>query len=93
VIVHNIKEPLDGDTLRYLAAVKGKVLLDEQPDKSEKAKPVQKPGEITPKSSPIKKGVVRIVHVPPRKGHGLIIPGMRGPKELICRHSKDRLTP
>ena len=29
VIVHDIKTPVDGDTLRYLAAVKGKALLDE----------------------------------------------------------------
>jgi hypothetical protein len=80
VIVHDIKTPVDGDTLRYLAAVKGKALLDQSPDKSEKQKPAEKPREITPKSSPIKKGVIRIVHVPPRKGHGLIITGMRGTK-------------
>jgi len=80
VIVHNIKEPLDGDTLRYLAAVKGKALLDQSPDKSEKPKPVEKPREITPKSSPIKKGVIRIVYRPARRGRGLIITGMRGTK-------------
>ena len=34
VIVHNIKTPVDSDTLRYLAAVKGKALLDESPDSS-----------------------------------------------------------
>ena len=34
VIVHDIKTPLDSDTLRYLAAIKGKVLLDESPDSS-----------------------------------------------------------
>jgi hypothetical protein len=32
VIVHDIKTPVDADTLRYLAAVKGKALLDESPD-------------------------------------------------------------
>ena len=32
VIVHEIKTPLDWETLRYVAAVKGKVLLDESPD-------------------------------------------------------------
>ena len=31
VIVHDIKTPVDNDTLRYLAAVKGKALLDESP--------------------------------------------------------------
>ena len=31
VIIHDIKTPVDSDTLRYLAAVKGKVLLDESP--------------------------------------------------------------
>jgi hypothetical protein len=31
VIVHAIKTPVDSDTLRYLAAVKGKALLDESP--------------------------------------------------------------
>jgi hypothetical protein len=31
VIVHDIKTPVDSDTLRYLAALKGKVLLDESP--------------------------------------------------------------
>ena len=31
VIVHNIKTTLDSETLRYLAAVKGKALLDESP--------------------------------------------------------------
>ena len=36
VIVHDIKTPVDADTLRYLAAVKGKALLDESPD-SQKA--------------------------------------------------------
>ena len=32
VIIHDIKTPVDSDTLRYLAAVKGKALLDESPD-------------------------------------------------------------
>jgi len=68
VIIHDIKTPVDSDTLRYLAAVKGKVLLDESPDKSEK----QKPTEITPKSSLIRRGIIQIVHKAPRKGHGLI---------------------
>jgi len=34
VIIHDIKTPVDSDTLRYLAAIKGKVLLDESPDSS-----------------------------------------------------------
>jgi len=34
VIIHDIKTPVDSDTLRYLAAVKGKALLDESPDSS-----------------------------------------------------------
>ena len=34
VIVHNIKTTLDSETLRYIAAVKGKALLDESPDPS-----------------------------------------------------------
>ena len=34
VIVHNVKTTLDSDTLRYIAAVKGKALLDESPDPS-----------------------------------------------------------
>jgi hypothetical protein len=29
VIIHGIKTPVDSDTFRYLAAVKGKALLDE----------------------------------------------------------------
>ena len=32
VIFHDIKTPVDSDTLRYLAAVKGKALVDESPD-------------------------------------------------------------
>jgi hypothetical protein len=32
VIVHEIKTPLDWETLRYIAAIKGKALLDESPD-------------------------------------------------------------
>jgi hypothetical protein len=78
VIVHNVKTALDSETLRDVAAITAKVLLDEEPDKLEK--PVQKPGEITPKSSPNKKRGFQIVDVPPRKGHGLIITGMRGTK-------------
>ena len=31
VIIHDIKTPVDSDTLRYLAAVKGKARLDELP--------------------------------------------------------------
>ena len=31
VIIHDIKTPVDSDTFRYLAAVKGKALLDESP--------------------------------------------------------------
>jgi hypothetical protein len=31
VIIHDIKTPVDSDTLRYLAAVKGKALLNESP--------------------------------------------------------------
>ena len=31
MIVHNVKTPLDREALRYLAAVKGKALLDESP--------------------------------------------------------------
>jgi hypothetical protein len=80
VIVHNIKTSLDSETLRYVAAIKGKVLLDEQPDKSEKPKPIEKPGEFTPKSSKITRGVTRIVYRPARRGRGLIITGMRGTK-------------
>jgi hypothetical protein len=34
VVVHKIKTPVDWETLRYLAAVKGKALLDESPDSS-----------------------------------------------------------
>ena len=34
VIIHDIKTPVDSDTLRYIAAVKGKALLDESPDPS-----------------------------------------------------------
>ena len=29
VIVHNVRTPLDSETLRYIAAVKGRALLDE----------------------------------------------------------------
>ena len=76
VIVHDIKTPVDSDTLRYLAAVKGKALLDESPDKWEK----QKPTVITPKSSPIRRGIIQIVHKAPRKGHGLIMPRVRSKK-------------
>jgi hypothetical protein len=32
VIVHDIKTPVDSDTLRYLAAIKGLALLEESPD-------------------------------------------------------------
>jgi hypothetical protein len=32
MIIHDIKTPVDSDTLRYLAAVKGKALLDESPN-------------------------------------------------------------
>ena len=38
VIVHDIKTPVDSDTLRYLAAVKGKALLDESPESNSTAK-------------------------------------------------------
>jgi hypothetical protein len=31
-IIHGIKTPVDSDTLRYIAAVKGKALLDESPN-------------------------------------------------------------
>ena len=31
VIIHEIKTPLDWETLQYLAALKGKALLDESP--------------------------------------------------------------
>jgi hypothetical protein len=31
VILHDIKTPLDWETLQYIAAVKGKALLDESP--------------------------------------------------------------
>jgi hypothetical protein len=31
-IIHDIKTPVDSDTLRYIAAVKGKALLDESPN-------------------------------------------------------------
>jgi hypothetical protein len=34
VIIHDIKTSVDSDTLRYLAAVKGKALLDESRDSS-----------------------------------------------------------
>ena len=34
VIVHNIKTTLDSETLRYIAAVKAKALLEESPDPS-----------------------------------------------------------
>ena len=34
VIIHDIKTPLDWETLRYIAAVKGKALLDESTDSS-----------------------------------------------------------
>ena len=34
LILHDIKTPVDSDTLRYLAAINGKVLLDESPDSS-----------------------------------------------------------
>ena len=57
VIIHDIKTPVDNETLRYLAAVKGKTLLQESPDKSEK----QKPTETTPKSSKTTKGSFQIV--------------------------------
>jgi hypothetical protein len=78
VIVHNVKTPLDNETLRYVVAIKGKLLLDEQPDKSEKPKPVQKPTEITPKSSTPTRGTFQIVDVPARNGHAIIVPGARG---------------
>src|SRR5262249_28018517 len=32
VIIHDIKTPVDSDTLRFIAAVKEKALLDESPD-------------------------------------------------------------
>src|SRR5262245_32584833 len=35
VIVHDIKTPVDSDTLRYLAAVKGKALLEKSPNSDE----------------------------------------------------------
>lgn len=31
VIIHDIKTPVDSDTLRYLAAVKGKALMEKSP--------------------------------------------------------------
>jgi len=31
VIIHDIKTPVDDETLRYLAAIKGRMLLDESP--------------------------------------------------------------
>jgi len=31
VIIHDIKTPVDSDTLRYVAAIKGRMLLDESP--------------------------------------------------------------
>ena len=31
VIIHDIKTPVDSNTLRYLAAIKGRMLLDESP--------------------------------------------------------------
>ena len=34
VIIQDIKTPLDSDTLRYLAAIKGRMLLDESPHSS-----------------------------------------------------------
>jgi hypothetical protein len=34
LILHDIKTPVDSDTLRYLAAVKGKALLDGSPHSS-----------------------------------------------------------
>jgi len=34
VIIHAIKTPVDSDTLRYLAALKGRMLLDESPHSS-----------------------------------------------------------
>jgi hypothetical protein len=34
VIIHDIKTPVDSETLRYIAAVKGKALLDESTDPS-----------------------------------------------------------
>ena len=34
VIIHDIKTPVNSDTLRYLAAVKGKALLDGSPHSS-----------------------------------------------------------
>jgi len=34
VIIHDIKTPVDSDTLRYLAAIKGRMLLDESPHSS-----------------------------------------------------------
>jgi hypothetical protein len=34
VIIHDIKTPVDSETLRYIAAVKGKALLDESPHPS-----------------------------------------------------------
>ena len=34
VIIHDIKTLVDSDTLRYLAAIKGRMLLDESPHSS-----------------------------------------------------------
>ena len=34
VIIHDIKTPVDSDILRYLAAIKGRMLLDESPHSS-----------------------------------------------------------
>jgi hypothetical protein len=39
VIIHDIKTPVDSDTLRYLAAVKGKALLDESPHSKDRLTP------------------------------------------------------
>ena len=91
VIIHDIKTPVDSDTLRYLAAVKGKALLDASPDKSKKQKPVEKPREITPKSSTTTKGSIQIVDVAARKGHGLIIQGVRQRRSDVYRDSVKKI--
>ena len=65
----------------------------EQASSSEKQTPETKLKGITPKSSKTTRGVTRIVDVPAREGHGLIVTGMRRAKSVGLPPFKDHLTP
>jgi hypothetical protein len=67
--------------MKIRTSVEGRRGSKEQASSSEKQTPEKKRSAITPKSSTTTKGVTRIVYVPARKGHGLIIPGSQGSRE------------